>query len=162
MVIGITEPELLIAHVISSSFIILFQSALAIITAFVIFNTTHEGSILLVVFLTILSAFCGMCYGVLISCVCNSNFAVNIVAIGTFFPIIMLSGIVWPIEGMHYILQPISNLLPLARPTESMRSILQRNWDLSVENVQAGFITVIVWAIFLLTVSGVVLKFKKS
>lgn len=83
-------------------------------------------------------------------------------AMGSFFPIVLLSGIIWPIEGMHYLLQLLAFFLPLTKATESMRSILQRNWDLSEEVVYMGFVSMTIWILIFMLFSILFLKFKKG
>jgi ABC-type multidrug transport system permease subunit len=81
---------------------------------------------------------------------------------GSFLPIVMLCGIIWPIEGMHPVMRVISIFLPLTYSTESMRSILQRGWMITNPNVYIGFGTTALWIVVFLTVSILMLKFKKG
>lgn len=81
---------------------------------------------------------------------------------GAFLPIVMLCGIIWPIEGMHPALKYISFLLPLTKSTESMRSMLARGWLISEPSVYYGFIATFVWICIFMTVSILLLKFKKG
>lgn len=83
-------------------------------------------------------------------------------ALGSFLPIVMLCGVIWPIQGMHKALQIVANVLPLTKSTESLRSILQRGWSMEVENVYAGFVTTLLFIIGFLTISILLLKFKKG
>lgn len=63
LVIGITSVELLTAHVITQFIVMVGQSVMVLLFAFVVFNLTLSGSVLLVVAMTILTGFCGMCFG---------------------------------------------------------------------------------------------------
>jgi len=42
-------------------------------------------------------------------------------ALGSFLPIVMLCGIIWPIEAMSPYLRWMSDFLPLTQATESLR-----------------------------------------
>ncbi|KAK5645536.1 hypothetical protein RI129_006836 [Pyrocoelia pectoralis] len=162
LVIGVTPLELLITHIICQFVMMMIQLIIVLVWSFVIFKLSLNGSVLLVTLLSILTGFCGMCFGFAISCGVDSERTATYVAMGSFFPLVLLSGIVWPVEGMHYILQLCSFLLPLTKATESMRSILQRGWGITSEVVYMGFISIAVWAIIFLLFSIVLLKFKKG
>lgn len=81
---------------------------------------------------------------------------------GSFLPMIMLCGIIWPIEGMHKLLQYVSYVLPLTKSTESLRSMLQRGWDITVPDVYLGFVSTFIWIVIYLTTSILLIKFKKG
>lgn len=103
-----------------------------------------------------------MCFaGLFLSCIFNSEIPAMYAALGSFFPIIMVSGFVWPIEGMHYLLQPISIILPFTQPIEGLRSIMHRGWDLSVGSVYMGFIAIVIWNLILFVFSILIIQFKK-
>lgn len=72
------------------------------------------------------------------------------------------SGVIWPVEGMPILLQYISSILPLTMATTSLRSILTRGWDLTEPDVFFGFISSASWIMLFLTISMLVLKFKKG
>lgn len=72
------------------------------------------------------------------------------------------SGVIWPVEGMPILLQYISSILPLTMATTSLRSILTRGWNLYEPDVYLGFISSITWILLFLTISMLVLKFKKG
>ena len=100
--------------------------------------------------------------GFVVSCVCDNERSATYLAMGSFLPIVMLCGIIWPIEGMHPVMRVISIFLPLTFSTESLRSILQRGWMITNPNVYIGFGTTALWIVIFLTVSILLLKFKKG
>lgn len=83
-------------------------------------------------------------------------------AMGSFLPIVMLCGIIWPIEGMYPGLKYFAFFLPLTKSTECLRSITQRGWSISEPAVYGGFISTGVWVLVFLTISVLLLKFKKG
>lgn len=83
-------------------------------------------------------------------------------AMGSFLPIVMLCGIIWPIEGMYPYLKYVAILLPLTKSTECLRSITQRGWDISEPTVYTGYIATGIWILVFLTISILSLKFKKG
>ncbi|KAK4876455.1 hypothetical protein RN001_012877 [Aquatica leii] len=162
LVIGISGVELLTSHVITQFVVMLIQSVMVMIFAFAVFEMTLTGSVALVTILTLLTGFCGMCYGFVISCVCDSERIATYIAMGSFLPTVMLCGIIWPSEGMHHMLQNFAVLLPLTKATESMRSILQRGWNMYESHVYVGFLGIGIWIVIFLTISVLFLKFKKG
>ena len=53
-----------------------------------------------VVSLTILQGVCGMAFGLLVSALCDNEQDAIQLALGSFYPNLLLSGIIWPLEGM--------------------------------------------------------------
>lgn len=162
LVSGITGIEILFSHVATQFLVMVFQAVLVLLFAFGIYGLTITGSIITVVCLTILSGLCGMCFGFVVSCSCENERTATYMAMGSFLPIVMLCGIIWPIEGMYSGLKLIAYFLPLTYPTESLRSILQKGWGIYDRVVYMGFSTLIVWSLVFLTISILLLKFKKG
>lgn len=160
---------------------------MVLICAFVVFNITCEGNIGWITTLTVLTGLCGMCFGkdvvhknnrypdslkklscnmnflgFVIACACDNERSATYMAMGSFLPIVMLCGIIWPIEGMHAVLKWISFVLPLTKSTESMRAMLARGWSISNPTVYNGFISTFIWICIFMTLSLLLLKFKKG
>lgn len=62
--------------------------------------------------------------GMLISIFCESHTMANFVSTGAFYPMIVLCGLLWPLEGMPQFLRNFSLLLPFTIPTISVNLIL--------------------------------------
>lgn len=162
LVSGITGVEILFSHVSTQFCIMVFQCTLVLIFAFAIYGLTITGDMFTVILLTVLSGLCGMCFGFVVSCSCETERTATYMAMGSFLPIVMLCGIIWPIEGMYPGLKYFAYILPLTYPTESLRSILQKGWNIQHEVVYLGFISLTVWSLVFLTISILMLKFKKG
>lgn len=50
--------------------------------------------------ITILQGICGMAFGLLVSALCDNEQDAIQLALGSFYPNLLLSGIIWPLEGM--------------------------------------------------------------
>lgn len=100
--------------------------------------------------------------GFVIACFCDHERTATYLAMGSFLPIVMLCGIIWPIEGIHPVLKYISFLLPLTKSTESMRSMLTRGWSISEPTIYYGFISTLIWISIFMSLSILLLKFKKG
>jgi ABC-type multidrug transport system permease subunit len=74
-------------------------------------------------------------------------------SLALFFPNLILSGLVWPIEGMPYVLRVVSYFLPQTMAIKSMRSIISRGLGIGEWQVYIGFISSISWALFFILVA---------
>ncbi|XP_011506250.1 PREDICTED: ABC transporter G family member 20 [Ceratosolen solmsi marchali] len=162
LVVGVTGPEILFGQVVTQFLVMTGQTVMVLVVAFAVFKITCEGDVAMVTALTILTGFCGMCFGFVVACSCENERSATYMAMGSFLPIVMLCGIIWPIEGMHPILRYISFLLPLTKSTESFRAMLARGWTIANPVVYDGFIATFVWIIVFLTLAILLIKFKKG
>ncbi|XP_053619421.1 ABC transporter G family member 23 isoform X2 [Plodia interpunctella] len=162
LVSGITGTEILFSHVVVQMFVMTVQSLMVLLIGFVWFELTHKGPLGWVIVLVLITGLCGMTFGFVVSCVCDTDRTATYMALGSFLPMVLLCGIIWPVEGMHIVLQWISYVLPLTKSTESLRSMLQRGWTISVPTVYSGFISTSIWIAIYLTTSILLLKFKKG
>lgn len=92
--------------------------------------------------------------GFLLGSVCTEEIQAAILAMAAFFPNFLLSGLVWPVEGMPEILQKIVQVFPCTLSAESVRSITSRGWEFTHPNVWPGFVILTAYIIgyFLLTI----------
>ncbi|XP_053976396.1 ABC transporter G family member 23-like [Hylaeus volcanicus] len=162
LVSGITGTEILMGQVITQFVVMLGQSIMVLVFAFAVFDITCEGDVVWICVLTLLTGFCGMSFGFTVAGVTENERSATYMVMGSFLPIIMLCGIIWPTEGMHIILKYISYVLPLTKSTESMRAMLARGWSISNPTVYNGFISTFIWIFIFMTLSILLIKFKKG
>ncbi|CAG9761014.1 unnamed protein product [Ceutorhynchus assimilis] len=162
LVNGITGTEMLFSQVATQFIVMVGQTAMVLIFAFPVFQLSQNGSWFLLFTLTILSGLCGMCFGFVVACICENERSATYMALGSFLPIVMLCGIIWPIEAMSPYLKWASDFLPLTQATESLRCIIARGWGITVPVVYYGFIAITTWIFAFLTISILVLKFRKG
>lgn len=116
--------------------------------------------------MTVFIVFCinlDACYtGFVVACTCDTERSATYMAMGSFLPIVMLCGIVWPIEAMHKVLRIVSFVLPLTKSTESLRCVLARGWGIEVAEVYEGFVATLIWIVVFLAISILLIKFKKG
>lgn len=161
-VAGVSPAEILFSHVITQFVVMCGQTALVLIFMLVVFDVECQGQIGWVIVLTILQGLCGMCFGFVISAICELERNAIQLALGSFYPTLLLSGVIWPIEGMPKFLRYLSQGLPLTMATTSLRAMLTRGWSMSESDVYLGFIATITWIILFLTISIVVLRLKRG
>lgn len=104
-VAGVSPGEILFSHVITQFVVMCGQTALVLIFMILVFEVTCNGDIVGVVVLTLLQGMCGMCFGFVISAICELERNAIQLALGSFYPTLLLSGVIWPIEGMPFILR---------------------------------------------------------
>ncbi|KAI2474056.1 ATP binding cassette (ABC) protein subfamily H member [Diabrotica virgifera virgifera] len=161
-VAGVTPSEILFSHVITQFVVMCGQTTLVLIFMIIVFQVECKGDIFLVVVITILQGLCGMCFGFVISAICELERNAIQLALGSFYPTLLLSGVIWPIEGMPTVLRYISTFLPLTLATTSLRSMMTRGWSIGEPDVYYGFIATIVWIVLFLTISLLVLRSKRG
>lgn len=64
--------------------------------------------------------------GLIIAALCEEEVEVMELALGSVFPILLSSGVIWPAEGMPPIMRLLSNFTPLTHTVEAMRCIVSR------------------------------------
>ncbi|KAF5274031.1 hypothetical protein FQA39_LY01146 [Lamprigera yunnana] len=161
-VAGVTPGEILFSHVVTQFVVMCGQTTLVLIFMILVFGVECKGDIGWVIVLTILQGLCGMCFGFVISAICELERNAIQLALGSFYPTLLLSGVIWPIEGMPTVLRYISTFLPLTLATTSLRSILTRGWSIVEKDVYLGFISTTIWIVLFLTISLLVLRFKRG
>uniref|UniRef100_A0A182U3I1 Uncharacterized protein n=1 Tax=Anopheles melas TaxID=34690 RepID=A0A182U3I1_9DIPT len=161
IVAGITALELLLAHIITQTSIMLLQCIEIILLATFLFDAQNQGSNITVVGLLMLLGFAGMLYGLLISIFCDAHSTANFMATGSFYPMIILCGILWPLEGMPQYLQYVAYCFPFTIPSIAVRNVLTKGWSITNSQVYMGYGAVGVWIISLLLLCLLGLKIKK-
>ncbi|CAH0398024.1 unnamed protein product [Chilo suppressalis] len=161
-VAGVSPGELLFSHVVTQFAVMCGQTALVLIFMILVFGVENHGNIGHVITLTILQGLCGMCFGFVISAVCELERNAIQLALGSFYPTLLLSGVIWPVEGMPLFLRYVSFCLPLTLATNSLRSILTRGWPLTDSDVYMGFVSTLIWIAVFMTLTLTILKLKKN
>ena len=101
-----------------------------------------------------------MCFGFLLSTLFTQQTTAMQCAIGSFYPILLLSGILWPIEGMPQFLRKISWYLPCTAACQAMRDIMARGWDISNSSVPIGIGATVAWIWIFAFASWIAMRFR--
>jgi len=99
-VAGVKPAEALLSHVVTQFSVLVIQAGITLFFILVVFSVPCLGSLALLVGLTLLQGTAGMCYGLMISAAFDDLIAAMQVSLGSFYPNLLLSGILWPVEGM--------------------------------------------------------------
>ncbi|XP_033125367.1 ABC transporter G family member 20-like [Anneissia japonica] len=160
-VAGASATEVMVAHVAVQFVIMSVQTTVVLIFILLVFDVPNEGSLFLVILLTLLQGLIGMAFGLMVSSVCDSEISAMQFSLGSFYPLILLSGIIWPLEGIPYPLRYFSQIMPQTYAIECLRSVLGRGWSLNFFDVYMGFVTSFAWAFVLLSLSALMIHLRR-
>ncbi|XP_066906695.1 ABC transporter G family member 20 [Halyomorpha halys] len=160
LVAGLSLLDIAIGHMVLQCIIFTVQIAFVWIVFYYMFNNIMIGDVYLCLLLLFLVGICGMFHGFTIVAMCDDFTSASCLAFGRYFPIFLMSGAIWPVEGMHYILRTISNYSPLTKAVEAFRAVSVRGWSLFHPTVYSGMITVAVWTAIYGLITVMFIKFK--
>ncbi|XP_046742302.1 ABC transporter G family member 20-like isoform X1 [Diprion similis] len=162
LVAGVTVQQILAAHVTVQFALTCLQVTLVLCVALLGFSLPCRGPLLGVIVLVLMIGFCGMCYGFFISVMVSTHTVANYVSTGSFYPLILLSGCIWPMEGMPVFLQWISRILPTTLPSLSMRAMLEKGYSIDEFEVYIGFLIIAAWTVALMISCILALRSKTA
>lgn len=91
----------------------LVNIATILLLSYFLLNVPIAGSLLLLVSISLLYALVSLCLGLLISTIADTQQAAMLIsAMALMLPVILLSGMMFPIENMPWILQWLSHIVP--------------------------------------------------
>ncbi|KAL2083164.1 hypothetical protein ACEWY4_020937 [Coilia grayii] len=159
-VAGVSSLETMLAHLFSQLLVISIQIILLLIFILLIFRIPNEGSLALVISLIVLQGVTGISFGLVISSAIDDEQSANQAALGIFYPNLILSGVIWPVECIPYPLRYLSLALPQTYASEALRCIMYRGWGLTRLMVWRGFAVTLGWNTFFLILATVILKLR--
>nr|QTW43728.1 ABCH1 [Eurytemora affinis] len=157
---GVKPSEIIASHIVCQFLVMLVQTAVTLATIILGFNIPCRGPFGWLAVITVLQGLAGMSFGFLISALCDSQAVAMQLSIGSFYPNLLLSGILWPLEGMPDVLRQISLFLPNTYPCQAMRDIMLRGWDIEREAVYMGVVVSLVWIFIFLSLSWVAVRVR--
>ncbi|KYN29987.1 ABC transporter G family member 20, partial [Trachymyrmex cornetzi] len=154
---GVKTEDILLSHILIQSISIAIHTAMIVLLFFPVWGLECKGSIFTVIILTFLIGFCGLMHGFIISVMCKDHTMAHYCSVGSFFPLIVMSGCIWPVEGMPKGLRWISYALPTTLPSISLRGVIYKGYSISESQVYIGFLLSAGWILcsFMVTVLGV-------
>uniref|UniRef100_T1IN21 ABC-2 type transporter transmembrane domain-containing protein n=1 Tax=Strigamia maritima TaxID=126957 RepID=T1IN21_STRMM len=158
---GVTSLEVLGGHVLTQLGVIVIQLGIILVFATEVFGITNHGSVLLVIILSILSGTTGMCFGFLISTICNNAVSAIMLSVSILFPNYFISGLMVSTITAHEFIQTISPILPLNLPFEAIRWIMLRGRGFTWTHVWLGFLVMFSWLAVFLVLSVIVIYLKR-
>lgn len=99
--------------------------------------------------------------GFVISSLCDEQTSALHLSLGSFFPNMLLSGVLWPLEGMSVYLRYLSYFLPMTHAIDSLRSIFARGWGIDKPEVYLGILVNCGWVFGMLIVCLTIIRIRK-
>jgi len=158
---GVKPSEILASHILVQFVVMLVQTLVTLTTILWAFSVPCHGPLGWLVVLTLLQGLAGMSFGFLVSSLCDSQAVAMQLSIGSFYPNLLLSGILWPLEGMPLALQWVALLLPNTLATQAMRNVMLRGWGISQPGVYLGLLSSSAWIFLYLLLSWATVRLKK-
>jgi ABC-2 type transport system permease protein len=124
-----------------------------------VFDVPMRGSVALVFLVASVFLFAMLMQGLFISVVTrNQMLAGQIAAVSTFLPALLLSGFIFPVESMPWVLQVIARILPARYLVRALRAVMLRGADF--ETVLPDIGAMFLFFVFLLVVATK--RFKRT
>lgn len=161
VVAGVSHFWILLSHLLSQTLILLVQVLLLMAVVFPVFKISYHGEFLPILLLTFSQSFCGLSFGLLVSAVSDTENTATMLSLGAFYPMLLLSGTVWPIEAMSPYLHAFAKMLPQTIPILSMRDMIARGWHISSWGVARGFLVSYLWVILFLLIATLIFRRHK-
>lgn len=158
LVAGVSSTEFIMSHVITQTLVLHVQIFSLLIFTFLVFEIPSRGPFFWVILLTLGQSICGMAFGLMISAMTKEETSATMLALGSFYPNLLLSGTVWPTQAMPDAMRYFAYCLPQTIPIESLRYILSRGWDITYPEVATGFAVTGAWTIFFLVSAVMIFK----
>ncbi|XP_014480712.1 PREDICTED: ABC transporter G family member 23-like [Dinoponera quadriceps] len=162
LVQGVTTAEILTSHILTQNIIVIINTTMTLCLCFPIWGLKCTGSIFAVVWFGFFSGICGLMYGFFISVMCTNHTMAHYASAGSLFPLILICGNLWPIEGMPKVLRWISYVMPMTLPTMSLREVIDKGQSIYELNVYRGLFVLCGWSLFFFIVCLVGLRSKSS
>ncbi|TGZ56618.1 ABC transporter G family member 23, partial [Temnothorax longispinosus] len=154
---GVRTEEILLSHIVIQSIIIAIHTSMIILLFFPIWGLECKGSIFVTIIFLFLSGFTGLMYGFIVSIGCKNHTMATYCSAGSFFPIILLNGGMWPLEGMPKILRWFSYIVPTTLPSISLRGLIYKGSSITDSEVYFGLLISLGWILlfFIITILGI-------
>ena len=155
LVAGVKTFEFIVSQISTQLLVLAVQVLLSIVTMFYIIDVTNQGSITLVYLLTLMQGMCGMALGLVVSAFSENESQALALAMASFLPVSIISGIFWPVEAMPTLMKPFSYFGPQTLSLDAMRAVISRGWNLNQTIVILGLLSPFVWFIILVIASAI-------
>ncbi|GAM25192.1 hypothetical protein SAMD00019534_083670, partial [Acytostelium subglobosum LB1] len=160
--VGVNVPVCLAGSFCAHILLLLIQTTLLMLITVFGFKISIEGDVALVILMLILLGIVGMNMGLVISSVAVIETEAIQLSLASFFPSLLLSGVMWPVQAIPPWFSWISYALPTTWAAEALRDIMIRGAGMSFRKVWQAYLIVTAWAVFLLIVASFKLKDRES
>lgn len=150
-----------LSKIIPYVIICLVEAILLLVISSVVFDLKYKGSLLEFFAVTAIYLTCGLGIGLFISSIANSQqIAFLLSALISLLPTFLLSGFVFNIESMPYVIQLLTNLTPAKFYIASLRDILIRG--ASFESYAEDFFALVFFAFAICVATAISINQQKK
>lgn len=161
---GVRIIELLLSQLIIYSFLMVIQIVIVLCLLYFFLNINLKwDSFTVLIGLIFSQGFCGLCYGLCLAALFYDQETVLQLTLASFYPILLMSGIIWPIEAQPVWLGDyVSKLLPLTYATEALRNLLEKGSDFNKYKILYGYLETYSWILVFCLCFLFLFSFKKE
>lgn len=150
---SLTAVELLIGKSLPYIFISIIDAVFVLVAGFVLFGITVAGNIFLLSVCTFIFILASISFGVFISVVSDSQqVAFTMATFATLLPSIILSGFIFPIDSMPYLVQILTNITPAKFFIEILRDIILKGVGINIFWDQVVYLVLFIMLFLLLAI----------
>lgn len=153
----VTTAELMIGKIIPYIVIGLIQVTLIMLLGIFLFHVPVNGHVIDVYLISLIFIAANLSLGLVISTIAKNQFQAMQMTFFFFLPSILLSGFMFPFEGMPRAAQLIAEVLPLTHYVRLIRGIMLRGAELMQMSVDIYALLIFT----LITMGFAILRFKK-
>lgn len=157
----ITTPvssfELMIGKLVPYIFIGLIQTTLVLGLGAVLFDVPIQGNLATLYLAALLFIAATLALGLLVSTLAQTQTQAFQMSLFVLLPSILLSGFVFPFEGMPRVVRQLAQVLPLTHFVELIRGVVLRGASLA--EIQAPFYKLLIFTV--VVIAAVTLRFRK-
>ncbi|WP_226701990.1 ABC transporter permease [Microbulbifer elongatus] len=153
----VSSAELMIGKILPYGLIGLIQTSLILLLGKLVFQVPIRGSLLDVYIAAILLILANLAMGLLISTRAQSQFQAMQMTFFVFLPSILLSGFMFPFDGMPHAAQWLAELLPLTHFIRLVRGVMLRGAD--ILELWPDVLALLVFIVLMMTFA--ILRFRK-
>ena len=139
---------------------LLTNNGTVMIVGILVFNVPCFGNGFLLFLLLFMLGLVGFGWGLVIAAFCRSELVCAQVALTSVLPVLLLSGIIWPVEAMPEWIAICARFFPTTWACEAARSIMLRGWGFEHTTVWLAFLIVAVWAAVLDVAASILLSYS--
>jgi ABC-2 type transport system permease protein len=127
------------------------QGMVVLLLAIVLFGVVVHGNILLVVFMLFIGIFSFIGLGIMITSVASDEETASTIMMVLQFPMMFLSGVLFPITQMPWYMQAVAKALPLTYAAQAMRKIIVLG--AGIQDIMTELIILLVFGVVLMIIS---------
>jgi len=154
---GVSSKAIIIGHYMISNAILIVQTATLLTLAVYGFQVDIQGNLVYVITTLLALGGVGMCLGLVISGAATIETEAVQLSLSAYFPALLMSGVIWPLESIPPWMQWLSKALPTTWAAESLRSIMIRGWGITFQQVWLSFVIIFGWGVALLFIAAIIL-----